>query len=326
MVMDLDYPTDDFWSIREPAGTASTWIFHGADGLRRLSAAASFSAPIPSRFRARLTRVQLDNIALEGFAATAHTSRRTPALTVAHPTPVLSFVFLQAGEMQVELKDETFEIRSGEFLIVDSRDPVALTADSEVRVLTSVIGLEHLPAHLRRRGTTIAAAVPRTPLVDSFVAFQATVLSSSMGGRMLEGTQLIRAVAELHSAVLAEAQHLVGEPTGPAALRVQMEEYIDAHLGDTDLNPQTIAAAMGISLRHAHNVFNSGERTIARYIRDRRLEAVAFSLRTSTDQLPLTDLTSHYGFASVAMMRRAFRDRFGMSPGEYRAGGHRTSG
>lgn len=145
-------------------------------------------------------------------------------------------------------------------------------------------------------------------------------------GTAPDGPQLIRAVSELHSVVLAEAQHLIDEPTGSAALRVRMEEHIDTHLSDPDLNPETVAAAVGISLRHAHNVFNDGERTISRFIRERRTEAVAFFLRTSARRLPSAELAANHGFVSTDSMSRAFRDRFGMSPSEYRAGGHRTLG
>lgn len=326
MVIERAIPSDDFWSTEDPIGTASTWIFDGADGLERLSGSASYSAPDPSRFRARLTRIQLDHVALEGFAATAHRSTRAAEHIRDFPTPMLTFAFLRAGRLRVELADATFEIGPGEFVIVDSADPVTFTAEAEVRALVSMIGIGHVPAHLLSRGTTIAGPLARTPLVDSFVAFQATILSSSLSGRRAQGDQLIRAVSELHSAVLAEAQQIAGEPTGPAALRYRMEEYIDAHLSEPDLNPDTIAAAVGISLRHAHNVFNDGERTIARFVRDRRIEAVAFRLRTDTERVPLPVLAAEHGFSSSDAMSRAFRERYGMGPGEYRAGGHRSFG
>lgn len=326
MTLDRDIPDDDFWSTDEPAGTFSTWLFAGQDGLDRLSGASTFSSPTPSDFLARLTRVQLDHVALEGFAATAHRVSRTALHLRSHPTPLLTFVFLKAGRLRVELAEAAFDVEPGEFFIVDSGDQVTWTAETDVRMLTSVIGIEHVPTHLLSRGTTIPAPLHRTPLVDSFVAFQATILSASRSGRRAQGDQLIRAVAELHAAVLAEAQQMVGEPTGSAALRYRMEEHIDAHFDDPDLRPETVATAVGISLRHAHNVFNDGDRTIGRYIRDRRTEAVAFALRTSTARTPLPELAAQHGFVSVETMSRAFQHRYGMSITEYRAGGHRTFG
>jgi AraC-like DNA-binding protein len=60
--------------------------------------------------------------------------------------------------------------------------------------------------------------------------------------------------------------------------------------------------------------------------RTRRTDEVAFSLHTSARRLPSADLAPNHGTAGTEAMIRAFRDRFGTSPSEYRAGGHRTLG
>lgn len=326
MSIDRHIDRDDFWTDRSIVGTASTAVFEGQDGLDQLGGPAAFSAPEPSRFRARLTGVEVDHVALRGFAATPYRSARTPAHIAVTGTPLLTFVFPRTGTMRVELSDASFVVGPEEFFVVDSRDPVVITAASGVRVLASAIGIEHVPMHLLSRGTTISAPLQRTLLVDSFVAFQATILSASTRSPRPHGDQLVRAMSDLHAALLTEAQRLAGEPTGSTALRYRMEEYIDAHMADVDLDPATIARAVGISLRHAHSVFNEGDRTIGKFILHRRIEAVAFTLRTSDEREPLADLAERHGFSSAGAMSRAFRDRYGRNPTEYRAEEHRSAG
>jgi AraC family transcriptional regulator, positive regulator of tynA and feaB len=73
-------------------------------------------------------------------------------------------------------------------------------------------------------------------------------------------------------------------------------------------------------------VFNDGERTIARYIRDRRLDAIALELRTAARRAELSELAAHHGYRGHEAMSRAFRERFGVSPTEYRAREYRALG
>jgi AraC-like DNA-binding protein len=273
-----------------------------------------------------LTRVQLDHVALDAFAASAHESYRGVIEIEQHPTPLLSVVFLSEGRFDVEVSQARFALEPGQFIVVDSRDPIRYTTDSDVRLLMTTVGVEHVPPYLQARGMTIVGPLRRTALTDSFLAFTSAVLRSATVGRPATGAELIQATADLQCAVLAEAQTVTSEPTGPAGVRYRMEEYIEAHLTDPDLRPGTIAEALGISVRHAHNVFNNGERTISRYIRDRRIFQIGTLLRTQPEDVDLPTLATRFGFPSTEEMSRVFRLMTGMSPTEYRAGGHRSLG
>lgn len=307
-------------------GVSATWLFEGADGLSRVSGPHLFTASPPEAFRARLTRVQLDHVALDAFGVSAHRSRRGQEEIERFPTPLLTFVFMSEGHFDVELTGTTFRLRSGQFIVVDSRDPIRYSTDVAVRLLMASIGVEHVPPYLQERGMTMPGPLGRTPLTDSFLAFASAMLRSAANGRPARGAELVQATADLLNAVLAEAQNATQEPTGPAGLRYRIEEHIEAHLTDTDLSPGTIAGALGISVRHAHSVFNVGERTIGRHIRDRRIARIALTLRTSPSTPGLSDLATRFAFSSTEAMSRAFRSQIGMSPSEYRASSHRSLG
>ncbi|MBE7190742.1 helix-turn-helix domain-containing protein, partial [Jatrophihabitans endophyticus] len=80
-----------------------------------------------------------------------------------------------------------------------------------------------------------------------------------------------------------------------------------------------IAAALGVSLRYLHRAFDDKEATVARHLRERRLEQVAAALRTANRQPALQSIASRFGFTGQDQLARAFRRRYGMSMTEYRA-------
>ncbi len=314
--------TNEYWYDQTDRDTFSTWEFAGQEGLDRLSGGSSFSAAMPSAFQARLTRAQLDHVAVDAFMATPHRADRGPREIQDVPVSVLTFMLLAEGSMRAEMNETAFDVQAGQFVLVDSRDVASHIATSAVRMLITTIDIEHIPPYLRARGMTLPGPLSRTSLVDSYVAFASSLLR---GGEhaVPRGTHLLRAVTDLQAAVLAEAQETTADLGGTEGLRYRMEGYIERHYTDGDLNPASVAAGIGISLRHAHNVFNDDERTLARYIRDRRLDAIALALRSTADRTGLSELAARNGYGSQEAMSRAFRERFGMAPTEYRETGLR---
>lgn len=315
-------PAVVFWPRQLDDGVSASWSFHGQDGLDRLSGPAAYTAPDPASFRARLVQVQLDHVALEAFAATPHTASRTAEHIAALPTPVLMFILLAEGRMTIRAADESFVLESGQFIVTDSRHPIGYSAETDVRMLRTMVGVEHVPTALQRRGTVVPEPLDRTPLAEGFAALVSSLLRTAAEGRLTRSAHTIKAVAELQSAVLAEAQDTVDRPTS-SALRDRIEDHIDAHLHDPDLGPASVAAALGISLRHAHGTFGQDGMTIGRFIRERRIQSVAIELRGANRMPALADLAARHGFRSADAMARAFRERHGVSVREYQRNGHR---
>lgn len=326
MSPEAEVPGDDYWANEFDVGTSSTWRFAGADGVTRLSGPFSIEVVLKEEFSAQLTRVQLDHVALEAFEATGHTAVRGADQIAGYPAPLMTFVLLLSGSMRVELESGFFDLGEGEAMVIDSRDPFSSTASARTRVLRAVVGLEHLDPRLRERGATVPGALPQSALLKGFVAFVANILSSTASGHQARGDRLIQVVAELLSAVVAEAQLIQAERDGSSGLRYRMEQYIETHYTDPGLDSGAVAAAFGISLGHAHHVFNDDEQTLSRFIRVRRVAAVALELRAEPGTIRFDLLAVRYGFTSRDALGRAFQQRFGMTPTAYRDGGHRHLG
>ncbi len=105
-----------------------------------------------------------------------------------------------------------------------------------------------------------------------------------------------------------------------AAVTVQRAKaYIEANLSDQTLDPPRLAAAVGVSLRRLQELFHERGRHISEYIWGRRLEAAAKRLSDSAcAHLSIGMLAYGCGFSSQAHFARRFKDRYGVSPREYR--------
>ncbi|MGC1412026.1 MAG: helix-turn-helix domain-containing protein [Acetobacteraceae bacterium] len=108
--------------------------------------------------------------------------------------------------------------------------------------------------------------------------------------------------------------------TRAAKLR-QVKDYIALHLSEPDLTPARMAAAMKISVRQLHLLFEPTGTSFAEHVLGRRLDECRAILESPSSRArSITDIAYTWGFNSLASFYRAFRKRFGVSPGMVRRG------
>ena len=93
---------------------------------------------------------------------------------------------------------------------------------------------------------------------------------------------------------------------------------IDRHIQSAQLRPEWVAAELGVSLRSLYRLFARQGLVVAQYIRNRRLDLCAQALRSAAGQEKLAGIGLDWGFADHSHFSTAFKQRFGMSPSEYR--------
>ena len=103
-----------------------------------------------------------------------------------------------------------------------------------------------------------------------------------------------------------------------ASWLVEAKRYIDRHLVDPDLSPARAAAALGISVRAVHLLFEPTGTSFARHVLHRRLEECRATLLRDATR-PVTDIAFAWGFNNLSSFYRAFHAAFAMSPGDLRA-------
>jgi AraC-like DNA-binding protein len=98
----------------------------------------------------------------------------------------------------------------------------------------------------------------------------------------------------------------------------EAKRYIALHLSDPDLTPEKAAAALKISVRHLHRIFEPSGMSFAQYVVSRRIEECRAALMNPAGARSVTDVAFAWGFNSMPTFYRAFRQVFGATPGELR--------
>lgn len=122
-------------------------------------------------------------------------------------------------------------------------------------------------------------------------------------------TMLVRSLSD---------QDIAGAELAPAR-RVLAERFIEAHLGDPQLDPDAVAAALHVSRRTLYQSFADDGQGVAAMIRELRMRRADALLRDPGQRhRPISEIAAEVGLPGAAHFSRLFRDRFGESPRERR--------
>jgi AraC-like DNA-binding protein len=104
-------------------------------------------------------------------------------------------------------------------------------------------------------------------------------------------------------------------------LMLRIKDYIQRHHRDAALGPTEVAAAANISTRYLHKLFTAESQTVSLYLRQVRLAGAREDLRDpEIENRSIAAIAHGRGFGDLSGFNRAFRDTYGMTPREMRAG------
>jgi AraC-like DNA-binding protein len=141
------------------------------------------------------------------------------------------------------------------------------------------------------------------------------------------GARFVRNAVDLVTTLLHSelGSRIEGPLDGRASLVREIEQFIEQHLADPDLHPESVAAAHFISLRYLHRIFEGRGHSVASWIRSRRLDRCQRDLLDPIlGDLPVSVIASRWGFYDAPHFSRLFRQRYGLPPSEYRRAGAET--
>jgi AraC family transcriptional regulator len=102
-----------------------------------------------------------------------------------------------------------------------------------------------------------------------------------------------------------------------------VQHYIRCHM-DEPLDRSQLAAIAGFSVPHFHRIFAAAAGTsLADYVRRMRLERAGRKLRGGA--VDITEVALAAGYETHAAFGKAFKQRYGLSPSEFRQLGCRAA-
>jgi AraC-like DNA-binding protein len=208
--------------------------------------------------------------------------------------------------------------RTGDLVVYDTKLPLETRPLDgyllEMWLVPRALLEPHLPALGRPLMTVLSGRAGVEALavsyLDALTRNWDSLSESSMG---LAADTLARLIGIACGAVAA------AQPDAVRAGRLaEARRHIERHLADPSLSPAGVAAALGISTRTLHAMFEQTGSSFARTVQRRRLEECRAAL-VSCSQRAVTDIAFAWGFTSLSGFYRAFQAAFGTAPGDLRA-------
>lgn len=272
---------------------------------------AACSVPAPQLFRARAEVLQSADCTLMEWSS-------TPLAVTWHPRllrPRICFSVLLSGAVQIGAGSASWRSGPGTVQAFRCVGPIRNELLGATRWRALLLPIDTLPLAFASSGAlTGGAELGSSALARSF----ASLLRDGVGEALEAGrvpTGLVTGLRGIAEGVLGE----VAERAAPDVLSVrgQIAAYVDRHLAEPDLGPGAIADEFGMSVRWVHKVFNGEGTTLAKFIRERRVDAVARFVRSTANPPRLSKLAAMFGFAGRDQLTRAFTVRYGMGVGEF---------
>ncbi len=301
-------------------------ISHQAAWQRAMSESfVPCTTSVPDNFRGTVAHSRLGNLDVHWVSASRHRADRTGTDLGAREAGCILLNVVTEGSVRVSQDGRQALLRRGDFAIHDATRPYSLVFDT---AFSQVIFC--LPRQLVRQR------------MGCFNHFTAVRVPGDLQLGQVASHFMIN-VARLHWAdpASAEAQRLSLQVIDLVALALSMQRdtplresssthrsallyrakaFVEVHLS-AELNPTMVAAALGCSARYVNDLFADEETTLGRYVLERRLGQCRLHLARASDHRQIGEIAYAWGFASLSHFSRSFKDRFGLSPTEYRAQG-----
>jgi len=283
-----------------------------------------FDAPDPDAFTGSIVEHELGPIRIYEIAASAHQVRRTPAHVAYGETPRTLVTMHEAGDGEVEQEGRVHHLQPGDFTVLHSMRPFTLRFPGDMKEHVVSIPAQMLSNELIASRSLSAISIPcRTGIGRIARELVSSTLACVADLSGAEKERLARSLIEVFNIVAGSVLDRAGNDLTDAGSyqTERIKLYISENLRDPDLSAGRIATAMGISQRYMNKLFEDEGATVGRMLLARRLYGCKNDLEDPFKRgKSVTEIAYAWGFNSASHFSRAFRQHFGMSPREARAG------
>ena len=279
--------------------------------------------PVDRRaFVGRLTRTQVGEIRLAE-------ARSDPAIVrhsrqhVARSREAIFMLCLQLDGVSINRQQGRESVlRYGDFHLLDSSRPYEVSFQQSNRML--VLSIPHPDLARRMPNPESLVAIPMSGR-NGVAGLLSSLLCNfwqqrRTGDETFLSPRFSEAILDLIASAYAGINAAI--PAGSSiaiARREQIRGHIETHLHDPTLTPGSVAAAVHLSPRRLHQLFEADGETVGAYILRRRLEECARAMADASQRSrTVTEIAFLHGFNNASHFGRVFRERYQSTPSDYR--------
>lgn len=267
-----------------------------------------FSATMRCR---TIGRMQANHVVVNGIQVL----RRTPALIAGCERPRFILVRVRRGQAWLRHRGGDTPLRTGECILLDSREPYELTVGERCESLSFHLPVDWVERHLPDPQVAVAVALgDRQPWAGILCDAMETIHSDPGQSPPLHlAENLCTALA-----LTVEAIEIRSTPHSRKTFKSLQRTLAD--LASTcNVTASEIAEAHGISLRYLHAIYSANGTSCGRELIRMRLErAQRLLLDPAEPGRSIDDIAWQCGFSDASHFRRRFRALFGTSPSAMR--------
>lgn len=275
------------------------------------------------RPEARLVSSAFGRCQLSVLEASRHEVNGDRVVRRSYDSDSVKVVLQLRGKTRFSQTGNTTSLNDGSLLVYDPTRPYSFVNETAVHLVLLQLPRELLtcradmPDDLLQYYDADTSGLPRV-LASMLSSAGAGIECLDDDSRKHIGDTLTSLVCAV-TKVGTEAE--AGDSIPASILRQRIVEFVQKHLLDPDLSIDSIAAALRCSKRYLHRTFEHESMTLERYIWNARLERCRETL--AGDQggrlsLSLSQVAFACGFNSSSHFSRAFKQRYGMTPREFR--------
>lgn len=283
-----------------------------------LFGAVDMSIANAATFNGEIRHASLGELELEEVVSDFEIAKRTRSHIARDRKEYFVLILLRSGELHIEQHGRACSLSPGMFALFDLNMPYVYTHIQKTDLLDVKIPSFILSSRVKDPHRFIATArTGRTGTGRITADFL-----SSLAGQL---SDLPKETADRYASRIVDLVSILLEtgdddiPIDQAAVRTTIYRrcvaFVENHLPDPDLNPETIAAALGISVRYLHKIFHRSGESVGDFIRRARLKGSYEDLTdASKNDLLVKEIAFRHGFRSQAHFATMIKKFYGASP------------
>lgn len=276
-------------------------------------------------FSGRIARRRLGALDVTDIRCDRHVVRRSAQDIARQPGDDYYVYFQRAGQCWFEQGRTSQVAQAGDMIVADPNIAFATGTDSHFDLRIWRVNRARLAPMLALTGdglpmVKLAQHNGDRALISSWLDALLRNEHTLSGAGLDVATQtLCTLVANAVGATPEMREH--GPLSRRRALLQRVMRHMQLHAGDPDMGSTRLAREFSVSLRTLHQLFEMSGTTVHECLTDARLARASTLLRDPASRhLGTMEVGFASGFSEASTFYRRFKQKFGVTPGDYRAG------